>query len=132
MTRKILVADTPEADRRLSAVLSGCDLVFVHTLEQAERAIEGTQFDLVLVSVHFDESRMFDFLRHLQASGTRANCPVVCTRSYRFVSPAISIEGLEIAVKALGSSLFLDLTKYPDDAQGNAAIRKRLDDLLGP
>jgi CheY-like chemotaxis protein len=94
LTRKILVADTPEADRRLSAVLSGYDLVFVRTLEQAERAIEGTQFDLVLVSVHFDESRMFDFLRHLQASGTHASCPVVCTRSYRFVSPAISIEGL--------------------------------------
>lgn len=132
MTRKILVADTPEADRRLSAVLSGCDLVFVHTLEKAERAIERTQFDLVLVSVHFDESRMFDFLRHLQASGIHGNCPVVCTRSYRFVSPAISIEGLEIAVKALGCSLLLDLTKYPDDAQGNAAIRKLLDDLLGP
>lgn len=132
MTRKILVADTPEADRRLSAVLSGCDLVFVHTLEKAERAIEGTQFDLVLVSVHFDESRMFDFLRHLQASGTHGTGPVVCTRSYRFVSPAISIEGLEIAVKAFGCSLFLDFTKYPDDAQGNAAIRKRLDDLLGP
>jgi DNA-binding response OmpR family regulator len=130
MTRKILVADTPEADRRLSAVLSGYDLVFVRTLEQAERAIEGTQFDLVLVSVHFDESRMFDFLRHLQASSTHANCPVVCTRSYRFVSPAISIEGLEIAVKALGCKLLLDLTKYPDDAQGNAAIRQLLDELL--
>lgn len=132
MTRKILVADTPEADRRLSAILSGCDLVFVRTLEQAERAIEGTQFDLVLVSVHFDESRMFDFLRHLQATGKHGNCPVVCTRSYRFVSPAISTDGLEITVRALGCSLFLDLTKYPDDAQGNAAIRKRLDDLLGP
>jgi CheY-like chemotaxis protein len=132
MTRKILVADTPEADRRLSAVLSGYDLVFVRTLEQAERAIEGTQFDLVLVSVHFDESRMFDFLRHLQARGTHTSSPVACTRSYRFVSPAISTDGLEITVKALGCSLFLDLTKYPDDAQGNAAIRKRLDDLLGP
>jgi CheY-like chemotaxis protein len=131
MTRKILVADTPEADRRLSAILSGCDLVFVRTLEQAERAVQSTQFDLVLVSVHFDESRMFDFLRHLQAS-RHGNCPVVCTRSYRFVSPAISIEGLEIAVKALGCRLFLDFTKYPDDAQGNAAIRKLIDDLPGP
>jgi hypothetical protein len=55
---------------------------------------------------------------------------VVCTRSYRFVSPAISIEGLEIAVRALGCKLFLDLTKYPDDAQGNAAIRQLLDELL--
>jgi DNA-binding NtrC family response regulator len=132
LTRKILVADTPEADRRLSAILSGCDLVFVRTLEQAERAIEHTQFDLILVSVHFDESRMFDFLRHLQARGTHAQCPVVCTRSYRFVSPAISTNGLEITVKTLGCKLLLDLTKYRDDAQGNAAIRQLLDKLLKP
>jgi CheY-like chemotaxis protein len=132
LTRKILIADTPEADRRFSVILSGYELVSVRTLEQAERAVEGAQFDLILVGVHFDDSRMFDFLRHLQASGRHRNCPVVCTRSYRFVSPAISIEGLETAVKALGCRLFLDLTKYPDDAQGNAAIRKLLDDLLGP
>lgn len=132
MTGKVLVADTPEADRRLAAILAGYDVVSVRTLEQAERAIEHTQFDLVMVGVHFDESRMFDFLRHLQANGVHGKCPVVCTRSYRFVSPAISIEGLAIAVKALGCKLFIDLTKYPDDAQSNAAIRKLIDDLLGP
>jgi CheY-like chemotaxis protein len=132
LTRKILVADTPDAERRFSAILSGYDLVSVRTLEQAERAIEATQFDMVLVSVHFDESRMFDLLRHLQASGRQTNCAVVCTRSYRFMSPAISIDGLGVAIKAFGCNLFLDLTKYPDDAQGNAAIRKLLDDLLGP
>ena len=112
MTRKILIADTPEADRRLSAILSG--------------------HDLVMISVHFDESRMFDFLRHLQASGKHASVPVVCTRSYRFVSPAISIEGLEIAAKALGCKVFLDLTKHPDNAQGNAAVRQLVDELLKP
>jgi DNA-binding response OmpR family regulator len=132
LTRKILVADTPEADRRLSAILSGYDVVSVRTLEQAERAVDATRFDMVLVGVHFDESRMFDFLRHLQAKGTHGACPVACTRSYRFVSPAISVEGLEIAVRALGCKLFLDLTKYPDDAQGNAAVRQLLDALLKP
>lgn len=132
MTRKILVADTPEADRRLSAILSGYELVFVRTLEQAERSVRQAQFDLILVSVHFDESRMFDFLRHLQANGTHGKCPVVCTRSYRFMSPAITTDGLEITVKALGCSLFLDLTKHRDDAQGNAAIRQLVDQLLSP
>ena len=114
MKKSILVAD--HADVRLSAVLAGHELSFVSTLDEAKRVLAGRNFDLVAIGVHFDESRMFDFLRHLQASGKHASVPVVCTRSYRFVSPAISIEGLEIAVRALGCRLFLDLTKYPDDA----------------
>jgi hypothetical protein len=31
MTKRILIADTPEGDHRISAILAGCDLVFVHT-----------------------------------------------------------------------------------------------------
>jgi hypothetical protein len=53
-------------------------------------------------------------------------------RSQHFNSPAITIEGLEIAVKALGCNLFLDLTWYAEDAAGNAAIRTLLDALLKP
>ena len=45
---------------------------------------------------------------------------------------AISLEGLEIAARALGCNLFLDLTWYPDDAHGNAEVRKLLDGLLTP
>jgi hypothetical protein len=51
-------------------------------------------------------------------------------RSHHFVSPAISIEGLEIAAKTLGAALFLDLTWYADTAQGNGAVRSLLDALL--
>ena len=51
-------------------------------------------------------------------------------RSQHFLSPAITIEGLEIAAKTLGCALFLDLTWYADDAQGNGAVRSLLDALL--
>jgi DNA-binding response OmpR family regulator len=129
---KVLVADTPEADRRLSAILSGYDLTFARTLDEARRALERTQFDLVLIGVHFDDSRMFDLLRYLQAhTGNPQRC-VACMRSQRFVSTAITIEGLEIAAKTLGCALFLDLTWYADDAQGNGAVRSLLDAMLTP
>jgi DNA-binding response OmpR family regulator len=129
MTRKILVAD---GDRRLPEILAGYELVAVHALEEAQRAIERTQFDMIVVGVHFDDSRMFDLLRYLQSSGRHAGRPLVCVRSRHFVSPAISIEGLEIAAKALGCTLFLDLTWYADDANGKSAVRKLLDQLLSP
>jgi len=132
VTRRILVADTPLADRRLAAILSGYELVFERTLDAAGRALAGPRFDIVLVGVHFDESRMFDLLRQLRTTAPHAGLPVVCVRSHQFVSPAITIEGLEIAAKALGCKLFLDLTKYSDDAQGNAEVRRLLDGLLAP
>lgn len=127
MTRKILVAD---GDRRLSEILAGHELVLAHALEEAQRAIERSQFDMIVVSVHFDDSRMFDLLRYLQSSGRHGNRPLVCVRSQRFTSPAISIEGLEIATKALGCTLFLDLTWYADDANGRSAVRQLLEHLL--
>ena len=127
MAKIILVADRPESDRRLAAILAGYELVLVRTLAEARRALRGASFDLVLVGVHFDESRMFDLMREL-AEGTK----IVCVRSQHFQSHAISLEGLEIAAKALGCALFLDLTWYADDATGNGAVRKLLDALLSP
>ncbi|MGH8732649.1 MAG: hypothetical protein ACREVB_03105 [Burkholderiales bacterium] len=132
MSKKILVADTPEGDRRLSQILSGYELTFVRTMDAAQRELTADGFALVLVGVHFDDSRMFDLLRHLQASGERPGCAVICMRSQHFVSQAITLEGLEIAAKALGCNLFLDLTWYADDATGNAAVRKLLEAMLTP
>jgi DNA-binding NtrC family response regulator len=132
MKRKILVADTPEGDRRLSAILPGHELTFVRTLSAAQRALAAERFALVLVGVHFDDSRMFDLLRHLQAGTRHPGCAVICMRSQHFVSSAITIEGLEIATKALGCNLFLDLTWYADDDAGNAAVRALFEALLNP
>ena len=127
MSKSILIADRPESDRRLAAILAGHELVFARTLGEALRVLRGRRFDMVLVGVHFDESRMFDLMRDV-TEGTR----VVCVRSQQFQSHAITLEGLEIAAKALGCSLFLDLTWYADDETGNAAVRKLIDALLSP
>lgn len=126
MTKRILVADGGE--KRIADILAGHDVLPVRTLAEAQQALAREKLDMIIISVHFDESRMFDLLRLLQASARRE--PVVCVRTHHFVSPAISIEGLEIAAKALGATLFLDLTWYADNAQGNAAVRALLDALL--
>ena len=130
MPNKILVADTPEGDHRISSILSGHDLRFVRTLAEAQRALAADGFSLIIVGVHFDESRMFDLLRYLQANGERPGCAVICMRSQQFESPALTIEGLEIAARALGCNLFLDLTWYADDATGNDAVRQLLEAVV--
>jgi CheY-like chemotaxis protein len=133
MPKRILVADTSDSDRRLSAILAGQDVMFARTIGEAQRLLAQQQFDLVMIGVHFDDSRMFDLVRHVRAGGHHAGKPVACVRSHRFISAAaISLEGLEIAARALACNIFLDLTKYPDGAHGNAEVRKLLDALLTP
>jgi hypothetical protein len=130
MSARILIADTPAGDRRISAILDGYDLVFVRTMAEAQRAVDREPFALVVVGVHFDESRMFDLLRFMQSKGLRSGCAIVCMRSHQFVSPAITIEGLQIAARALGCNLFLDLTWYADDDAGNHAVRTLLEAMI--
>ena len=131
MSKRILVADTSDSDRRLSAILAGHEVIFARTLGEAQRLLEQRDFELVMVGVHFDDSRMFDLVRHVRAGGSHAGRPVVCVCSQPLAA-AISLEGLEIAARALACNLFLDLTKYPDDAHGNGEVRKLLDGLLTP
>ena len=130
MRKRILVADTPESDHRLTAVLNGHELAFARTLGEAQRRLAQGAFDLLVIGVHFDDSRMFDLVGHVR--GAQNELPVACVRCHRFVSPALSIEGLEVAARAARCSLFLDLTKYPDDAGGNAEARQRLEALFTP
>ena len=129
MRKRILVADTPESDRRLTEVLNGHELAFARTLSEAQRQLAQAGFDLIVIGVHFDDSRMFDLVRHVRSGGQNEPA-VACVRIHRFVSPALSIEGLELAAKAATCNVFLDLTKYPDDDAGNAAARKQLEALF--
>jgi PleD family two-component response regulator len=124
MKKSILVAD--HSDARLSALLSGHDLSFVRTLEEAKSALHGRNFDLILIGVHFDESRMFDLLRHVRWQERHRATPVVCVLTADFASPAIAAEGLEIAVKALGGTAYVDLKM-----SGDTATRRVVDELLG-
>jgi PleD family two-component response regulator len=124
MKKLILVAD--HSDARLSSMLAGHDLTFVHTIDEAKAVLTGRNFDLIVIGVHFDESRMFDLLRHVRWQERHRATPVVCVLTVEFTRHAIAAEGLEIAVKALGGTAYLDL-KSIADGEG----RRIIEDLLG-
>jgi PleD family two-component response regulator len=124
MSKVVLVADT--GDARLSGILAGYSLHFVRTLEEARAALGARTFDLVVIGVHFDESRMFDLLRHVRGQERHRATPVVCVLTLDFTRYAVAAEGLEIAVKALGGTAYLDLK-----ASGDGEVRRAIEDLLG-
>ncbi|MFN2645593.1 MAG: hypothetical protein ABR570_11415, partial [Burkholderiales bacterium] len=55
---RVLVADVAETDEKIRECLPDRELVFVRTLGQAIRALRADGFQLVIIGMHFDESRM--------------------------------------------------------------------------
>jgi PleD family two-component response regulator len=129
MAKKILVADGPDIERRIGAILRPHAPTFVHTLAEAKRALARGDYDLIIIGVHFDESRMFDLLRQVRADERYRETPVVCVASQRFDTP-ITVEGLEIATRALAADAFVDFARHGDHDAGSAAIRSVVERLL--
>jgi CheY-like chemotaxis protein len=125
----ILVADVPETDRRLWSILEGHQLAFVRMLEEAMRVLGSQKYDLLLVGVQFDDSRMFELTRRVRSDSGGRDLPVVCFRGFRRGTIAISTETLEIVCRALNANAFVDLTNYADE-EGNRAMRATVDRLL--
>jgi hypothetical protein len=69
---------------------------------------------------------MFDLLRYVRWQERHRATPVVCVLTLDFARHAIAAEGLEIAVKALGGTTYLDLK-----AIGDGEARHVIEDLLG-
>ena len=127
---KILLAVTADVRERFNRILERHDLHTVETADEAMRALDE-HFGMVVLSVHFDESRMFSLLGDIRAHSSYRKVPILCvlgTRG-RFITD-IAIEGLDHAVKAMRANGFLDLQHFADDDDGNARICRIIDYLI--
>ena len=122
----ILVADVADADQRMRAIFAGAELRFARTHDHALRELAEGACDLLVIGVHFDDSRMFDLLRAVRTDQRFAGLPVVCVKSRRPGRISIASQDLEMAVRALGADAFLDLS----DLEHDEALRGKLRALL--
>src|SRR5213080_3608974 len=113
---KILLASSPEPRAILERVLAGHELSFAATVDQAEQLLRGRTFDLIVCTIVFDDSRMFDFLRLAKAKPEWRKIPFVCARLRPWVldSP-VALEGVAFTCRALGAAAFLDMADYHVD-----------------
>jgi len=106
---KVLVADVPEMDERISQCLPGHDLVFVRSISEAIATLRHDGFTLVVIGLHFDESRMFELLTHVRSLAKYDGVPVVCVQGLEFSIPEPVMKTVDMPVKALGGTAFVDL-----------------------
>jgi len=106
---KVLVADVPEMDQRIRHCLPGHDLVFARTMREAIATLRHDGFSLVVIGLHFDESRMFELLTHVRSLSKYEGVPVVCVQGLEFIVPEPVMKTVDMAVKVLGGTAFVDL-----------------------
>lgn len=106
---KVLVADVPEADPKIRECLPGHHLHFVRTLAEAVRELRRDGYQLIVIGMHFDDSRMFELLRYARSLPQHKDVPVICVQCQEVMLSEAVLKNMEDAVKALGGTAFIDL-----------------------
>jgi hypothetical protein len=127
--RRVLVAGTQDViDAVRAAFADELDLTTAYSVDEGlKRVASGAE--LVLCSVRFDDSRMFDFLGALNAMPGAAELPVICCRAVRTSMSAGSRRGIELALEALGVVAFIDLHEI-EQRDGAVAAQTALRKLV--
>jgi hypothetical protein len=125
---RIVAAVSPEARRRICAVVPRCELCFADTAEELLRELDKGACAMLILGSHFDESTTVAALQRVRSRGE--TLPVVCVRGRPSRLGQCSLHALRMAVGELGAGNFIDLLEYPDDEAGNARVRAMLERLL--
>ena len=106
---KVLVASVPELDEKIRECLPGHRLTFVRTMYEAITALRHDGFQLVVIGLEFDESRMLELLQYVRGLPAYRHAPVVCVYAEQLNLSEAAMKNIDVAVKALGGVAFLNL-----------------------
>lgn len=93
----------------MRACLPERQLAFARTLHEAISALRHDGFQLLVIELNFDESRMFELLQYVRALPKYKDVPVICVYGDHLNLSDALIRNIDVAVKALGGMAFLDL-----------------------
>jgi CheY-like chemotaxis protein len=127
---KILVAASPEPRVIVERILAGHELFCAQTMAQAEQFLREGTFDLILCTIVFDESKMFDLLRLVKSAPTWQRIPFVGARvRSHILHSRATLEAAAFTCRQLGAEAFLDIKSYPVEPEREMrdAIERLLD-----
>jgi hypothetical protein len=119
VTARVLVASAQDLDEKIRECLPEHDLTFVRTMREAISALRKDGFQMVVISLEFDESRMLELLQYVRALPAYQEIPVICVHADSVNLRQSVMRNIDVAVKALGGVGFLDLAdgapRHPQD-----------------
>jgi len=83
-------------------------------MSEAAAALKNQSFDLFIIDLHFDESRMFEAIQLVRTFSKNAEKPVICIAQQAAQLHAPIKHSLEFTTSALGAWMFLDVHDHED------------------
>ena len=96
-------------DEKLRECLPEHDITFVRTMAEAIRQLRRDGFQLVVIELSFDESRMLELLQYVRSLPNYREVPVICVHGDHLNLSQAVLKNIDVAVKALGGLAFLNL-----------------------
>ncbi len=126
---KILIAASPEPRAIVERILVGHELSCAQTLAEAERFLLAERYDLIICTIAFDESRMFDLLRLAKSTPQWEGIPFACARVRdTILSSPSGRQAAAFTCEELGADAFLDIADYAVDPERE--MREAVERLL--
>src|SRR4051812_3619256 len=127
----ILVAASPEPRAIVERILTGHELSCAETMKEAEQFLHERTFDLIISTIVFDESKMFDFLKLVKSSPEWRRIPFVCARVRPHILYSLTTRrAAEFTCRELGAEAFLDIGDYDSQADPERGMQDRIEQLL--
>jgi hypothetical protein len=124
----ILVAASPEPQTTVKRLLASHDLSFALTMHEAKELLRERSFDLIVCTLIFDDSRMFDLLRFAKSKPKWQKIPFVCARVRATINLPETLRAAAFTAGVLGAKAFLDIRDYSanPEQEMQAAIERIL------
>jgi CheY-like chemotaxis protein len=120
---RILIAASHEPRLILERILAGHELSFAETMAQAERLLREQSLDLIICTIVFDDSKMFDLLRLVKSTADWRRISFVGVRIRPHILKHAAVRAAAFTCGALGAAAFLDIDDYkvePEREMGEA------------
>ena len=126
---RILVAASPEPRPIVERILAGHQLAFAGTIEEAEQLLHERPFDLIICTVAFDESRIFDLVRLAKSTAEWRQMPFLGAGvRHTILRSPVALQSVAFACRALGAEAFLDIADY--EVEPEREMRDAIERLL--
>lgn len=123
--RRVLIAGNEEGVRLIAEALGpGFDIRIASLLREALASLRAGQFEFVVCTTRFDESRMFEFLEALRRSATEPRPRVVCVHTSAPPLAGRIRRIIEVSLEALEVDALFDFAAAA--ARGDASARAQL------
>jgi DNA-binding response OmpR family regulator len=114
----------------LQRILKGYECLVVTELRAAEKILDAKEFDLIVVSLHFDESQMFELIRLVKKSKINADKPIICFCARDTPVSRLTHESLNYTTKALGAWMYLAEHEYSGSPSSESELRRIMERCL--